>query len=132
MLTLKKNFEIEIEQIINLYRNSGIRRPTEDPERMQLMINNSNLVVSCWENDSLVGLARCFVDYAWVCYMSDLLVDSRFQKSGIGAALINYVRNDIGENCQLVLLSAPESMEYYPKVGFEKANHAFIIRRKNN
>jgi len=31
----------------------------------------------------------------------------------------------MGKHCQVVLLSGPGAMEYYPKVGFEKANHAF-------
>jgi len=29
----------------------------------------------------------------------------------------------------LILLSAPEAMEYYPKVGFEKVENGFIIKR---
>lgn len=93
------------------------------------MLQNANLLISAWEEDELIGLARSFVDYAWVCYLSDLLVDTAWQKRGVGTALLAAVREEITDQCQLVLLSAPDAMEYYPKTGFEKASHAYYIKR---
>jgi ribosomal protein S18 acetylase RimI-like enzyme len=118
------------EQLADVYRRSGIRRPIGDLPRMQRMLENANLVVSAWEGQQLVAVARCFADYGWVCYLSDLAVDRARQRAGIGNALIERVREHIGPQCQLVLLSAPEALEYYPKVGFERANHAFFIKRQ--
>ena len=33
------------EQIIELYNNAGLPRPTNDPERIKKMFDNSNLIV---------------------------------------------------------------------------------------
>jgi GNAT superfamily N-acetyltransferase len=126
---LSVNHSLTVEELASVYRHSGIRRPVNDLGRMKRMLVNANLVVSAWENSVLVGVARCFTDYAWVCYLSDLAVDRSYQRSGIGRSLIERVRQHIGPQCQLVLLSAPETMGYYPTVGFERADHAFIIRR---
>jgi predicted N-acetyltransferase YhbS len=128
-MRLSTEDEITVEQLIDVYRRSGIRRPVDDVQRMQKLLENANLVVSAWDGKNLIGVARCFADYGWVCYLSDLAVDRSYQKSGIGRAIVKAVRDYIGAKCQLVLLSAPETMEYYPKIGFERANHAFIIRR---
>jgi len=120
---------VTAEQLADVYRRSGIRRPVDDLLRIQHMLENANLVVTAWQGNQLIGVARCFCDYSWVCYLSDLAVDRAAQRSGVGRALIERVREHIGPQCQLVLLSAPETLEYYQKVGFEKAHHAFLIRR---
>lgn len=39
------------------------------------------------------------------------------------------ITEHIGPQCQLVLLSAPGAMGYYPKVGFKPATHAWFIPR---
>jgi hypothetical protein len=38
-------------------------------------------------------------------------------------------KKEIGKETALVLLLAPIAMEYYPKIGFEKVENEFIIRR---
>jgi ribosomal protein S18 acetylase RimI-like enzyme len=128
-MRLSVNHSLTVEELASIYERSGIRRPIDDLTRMKRMLVNANLVFSAWEKSVLVGVARCFTDYAWVCYLSDLAVDRSYQRSGIGRSLIECVRQHIGPQCQLVLLSAPETMGYYPRVGFERADHAFIIRR---
>ena len=49
---------------------------------------------------------------------------------GIGRELIKCTQAIIGEEVSLVLLSAPGAMSYYPAVGFQQAENAFVIRRK--
>lgn len=121
---------INVDDMISVYRRSGINRPVDDKTRMQKMLDTANLVITAWDDGKLVGMARCWCDHGWVCYLSDLVVDKSYQRNGIGKQIIRSVQDCIGPQCQLVLLSAPDALEYYPKVGFEKANHAFIMRRK--
>lgn len=128
-------FEIAIsravtaEQVAQLYSRAGLNRPVNDLPRVQRMLDNANLTVSAWEGDTLVGLARCLCDYGWVCYLSDLAVLQTSQHQGIGRAIVEATHAHIGPQCALLLLSVPTAMEYYPKVGFEKAENAFLIKR---
>jgi len=123
------NYPISVAQICDVYDRSGIRRPIADSARMGNMLKHANLVVSAWMGESLVGVARAFADYGWVCYLSDLAVDRAIQRAGIGRGLLHRVREEIGPYCQLVLLSSPEAMDYYPKQGFEPVRNGFIIKR---
>ena len=77
----------------------------------------------------MVGVARALTDFSYCCYLSDLAVESSYQKQGIGRELIANVRAAIGEEVTLVLLSAPDAMSFYPTVGFELAQNAYVIRR---
>jgi ribosomal protein S18 acetylase RimI-like enzyme len=94
------------------------------------MFANSNLTITAWDKDKLVGISRSVTDFSFCCYLSDLAVRKEYQKMGIGKKLIAITRENIGESVMLLLLSAPPAMEYYPKIGFEKVTNGFIIKRK--
>lgn len=130
VITYRTNAALEAHQLSDLFRSSGIKRPLEDLNRIKKMIDNSNLVVTAWDGDKLVGIARALSDFSYCCYLSDLAVDKEYQKQGIGHELVNEVQKLAGEESNLVLISAPEAMEYYPKIGFDKCGNAFIIHRK--
>jgi len=117
------------EVIIELYDKAGLPRPTDDKDRIQKMFENSNLVVTAWDNEKLVGISRSITDWVWSCYLADLAVDPSYKKSGIGKGLIQVTRDKLGEQSMILLLSVPTALEYYPKVGFEKENRAFMISR---
>ena len=117
------------DQIIELYDNAGLPRPTNDKERIQKMFDNSNLIVTAWHNDLLVGVSRSITDWVWSCYLADLAVRNEYQKEGIGKELITLTKEKVGEQSMVLLLSVPTAMEYYPKVGFVKQESSFILNR---
>ncbi|MGO4109496.1 GNAT family N-acetyltransferase [Paenibacillus sp. YAF4_2] len=116
-------------QIAEVFRSSGIKRPVDDLARIQKMIDNADLILSAWNGDQLVGIARAITDFSYCCYLSDLAVIQTHQRLGIGKELVNRVREHIGEEVALLLLSAPSAMDYYPQIGFAKADNAFLIKR---
>ncbi|MFJ1411596.1 GNAT family N-acetyltransferase [Capnocytophaga canimorsus] len=128
----KKDYVPETMQIIEVYQSSGIRRPIDNVARIEKMYVNSNIIITAWENKKLVGVARALTDFSYCCYLSDLAVRQEYQSEGIGKQLIEEVKKAIGttEEISLLLLSAPNAMEYYPKVGFEAIENGFIIKRK--
>lgn len=128
-ITYKSDFIPDTPQIIELYNSSGINRPTSDQARITKMYANSNLVVTAWDGEILVGIARSLTDFCYACYLSDLAVRREYQKDGIGKQLIGLTKQAIGDQTMLLLLSAPAAMDYYPKIGFEKVENGFMIKR---
>jgi predicted N-acetyltransferase YhbS len=128
-ITYQFNLSPLIEDIIDLYKSSGINRPIDDIDRIAQMYAHSNLVVSAWDEDKLVGIARSLSDFCYCCYLSDLAVREEYKKQGIGKKLIALTKEKIGDQTMLLLLSAPAAMDYYPKLNFEKVENGFIIKR---
>lgn len=128
-IVYKINEPIDVDEVIRVFRSSGIRRPVDQKQRIQKMLEHANLTVTAWDGDRLIGIARALTDFCYCCYLSDLAVDKPYQRNGIGKALIGKIRDVIGEETALILLSAPGAMEYYPKIGFDKVDNGFIIRR---
>lgn len=124
------NEKVTAQAVIDVFKSSGIVRPTDDTKRIQTMIDNSNLVITAWNGLELIGIARSVTDYSYCCYLSDLAIKKEYQKFGIGKTLIELTQETIGEQTMLLLLSNVAAMEYYPKVGFEKVENGYIIKRK--
>ena len=125
----RHNISLAAADVAAVFDNSGIRRPTKDLARIERMFANANLVISAWDQNKLVGVCRALTDFSYCCYLSDLAVDKAYQKHGIGSELIARIQEAIGDEVALILLSSPEAMGYYPKLGFEKIENGFIVKR---
>ena len=125
----KINQHVSIDDVIDVYNSSGINRPTKDKMRIEKMFTNSNLIISAWHEFTLVGISRALTDYNFCCYLSDLAVRKDFQHKGIGKRMVEITKEQIGDECMLLLLAAPEAIDYYPKIGMEKVENGFIIKR---
>ncbi|MBX7174257.1 MAG: GNAT family N-acetyltransferase [Pyrinomonadaceae bacterium] len=126
----KINAPIETAQIIELYGNCGLPRPIHDESRIFEMFANSTLVISAWINEELIGISRSITDFVWCCYLADLAVRKDFQKAGVGRKLVELTRQAVSEKSMVLLLSVPDAMEYYPKIGMEKVENGFIFNRQ--
>ncbi len=130
MITYKSNVVPRADLVIDLYKDAGLKRPVEDVERVGKMYENSNLIITAWDDHVLVGVSRALTDFSYCCYLSDLAVRSAYQKQGIGKKLIDLTRELCGDQAMLLLLSAPSALSYYPAAGFRKVENGFIIDRK--
>ena len=130
MIQFRSDITPTTEEIIEVYNSSGINRPTQDKARIQQMYANSNLIVMVWEAGQLIGISRALTDFCYCCYLSDLAVKKEYQQLGVGKLLVQQTKEILGEQVTLILLAAPTAMEYYPKLGFEKIENGFIVKRK--
>ena len=122
--------EVDPNEVADVYRRSGIARPFDDSRRLSQMLQHANLMISARDQGRLVGFARALTDFSYCCYVSDLAVDRDYQRRELGKKLLETLRKKLGDEVMVCLLSAPEAMTYYPKVGFQKADQAWWIPRK--
>jgi predicted N-acetyltransferase YhbS len=129
-VTYAREERVNPQEVIEVFKSSGIRRPVDQPERISKMLKFANLTICARDNGKLVGIARALTDFSFCCYLSDLAVRKEYQRLGLGKELIKKVQEAIGDETMLLLLSAPEADSYYPHIGFEKVNNAWQIPRK--
>lgn len=129
-ITYEINTPLQARAVAEVFQSSGIRRPVDDLQRIQRMLDQADITISAWDADRLVGVGRALTDHVYACYLSDLAVRKDYQRQGIGKAILAKFRETLSEEVLLLLLSAPEAMSYYPLVGFEKIDNAFMIQRR--
>lgn len=122
--------DLDLDQVIELYKAStlGQRRPVGNIKTMADMLEHANLVITAWDGPLLVGISRSLTDFGYVAYLSDLAVHLDYQRRGIGKKLIEETRRRMGPDSMIVLLAAPNAVDYYPRIGFKHHPQAWILR----
>ena len=129
-ITYKTGVVPTTQDVIALYERAALPRPTDDAERIGKMYENSNLIVTAWDKEKLVGVSRSITDWVWSCYLADLAVDPDYHASGIGRKLVEITKEKLGDQSMILLLSVPTAMTYYPKIGFLKEDRGFLMPRE--
>jgi len=131
MLTYQIENHLSVSEFRDLLIASTLaeRRPVDEPERLQKMLEHGNLIVTVRTADGkLVGVSRALTDFVYCTYLSDLAVDETFQHQGIGTELIRQTKL-ASPQAKLILLSAPKATGYYPKIGMSQHEFCFFLDR---
>ncbi|RUW55229.1 MAG: GNAT family N-acetyltransferase [Mesorhizobium sp.] len=111
----------------------GEVRPVDDEARLKAMLEGADLIVTArldMEGKPLIGVARCLTDFSWVCYISDLAVSAKAQGLGIGKGLMDEVARQLGPSVAISLISMPDAVGFYERIGMKRMPDAFWISRK--
>ena len=98
----------------------------DEPETIQGMLRNADLILTARAGDTLVGVSRAITDFSYCTYLSDLAVDMAFQRQGIGQELVRRTHEAAGFHTTLILLAAPKAERYYPHIGMILHNSCWI------
>ena len=125
-LSLRDDLEgLTAARIATLYRRAPLLRKTDNPGALMAAFEASNLVLTLWERDRLVGLARVLTDGATTSYLCDLAVEPDVQGAGVGKRLVD----EIMERCkgtELVLRDSNLSSGFYDRLGFQAVDNAWV------
>jgi ribosomal protein S18 acetylase RimI-like enzyme len=133
MINYQQEENLSVDEFKSVLLNStlGERRPIGEPERLLAMLKHGNLIITARDNGKLVGIARSLTDFVFCTYLSDLAVDEKYQKMGIGKELIRQTKL-ASPGAKLILLSAPKAVNYYPKIGMTKWDQCFVLDNIND
>ena len=91
----------------------------EYPSRLYKALMNSSTVITAWDKDKLIGLARVLDDSELVAYMHYVLVHPDYQGNGVAANMIEMVKKKYQDFLYLEIM--PEERKnaaFYQKFGF--------------
>lgn len=93
-------------------------------EQAKRGLESSSYIISCYDNNNIVGSARIIWDGGYIAFLADVMVLPEYQKRGIGRYMveqsIDYLKKQIKEEWRimLVLVAAKGKEEFYEKFGF--------------
>ncbi|MER9919552.1 MULTISPECIES: GNAT family N-acetyltransferase [unclassified Mesorhizobium] len=111
----------------------GETRPVDDDARLQAMLSGANLVLTARldiEGRPLIGVIRAITDFSWVCYVSELAVSQSAQGLGIGKGLMDEARRQLGPSVAISLISMPDAVGFYERIGMTRIADAFWFSRE--
>lgn len=128
MIVYQIENHLSVEEYICVLIDStlGERRPVDEPDRIAKMLEHANLIVTARDQGKLVGVARSFTDFVYCTYLSDLAIDQKYQKQGIGKELLRFVKKETPK-AKLILLAAPKAVNYYPHIGMTQWEQCYTL-----
>lgn len=90
------------------------------PSRLYKALMNSSTVLTAWDDDKLVGLARVLDDSEMVAFIHYVLVNPKYQGMGIAGKMIESIKTKYKDYLYIELM--PEERKnaaFYEKHGFK-------------
>lgn len=123
LIEIKIIKKIDINQIINLYKEAGWwdSEDEKNPQIVKKILKGSFLFVGAFYNKKLIGMARVISDKASDAYIQDLVVLKNFRKRKVGKKLILFILDFLQNKGikWIALISTPNFSEFYKKLGFK-------------
>jgi ribosomal protein S18 acetylase RimI-like enzyme len=129
MITYKDNGIVDLERLVCLFCEAGWTSKTSDLVRLDQMIKNSDLVVTAWDKNLMVGFARCTTDHVFNGQINNVVVDAKYRNRGIGKQLVTRIV-DSNPKVTYILRSEAVNVAFYEKIGFRPTDYSLVFERK--
>jgi len=129
MIIYHTDKKVDYDKLKTLFNEVGWNDKTDDINRLKAMVENSQIVVTAWDEKTMVGFARCTTDYVFNGQINNVVVDSKYRRKGIGRVLINTIL-DNSKQVTYMLRGSIRNEKFYRSLGFEDGPISLIYRRK--
>lgn len=123
MIDVNMADEIEQNEILELYCENHWSS-AEKPDLLMKALRNSDALVTARISGKLVGLANAISDGYLVVYYPHMLVHPAHQGKGIGRKLMEAMQTKYSSFHQQMLTADGEAVDFYKRLGFDKAGVA--------
>lgn len=107
-------------EILELYKSVGWINYTNNPSMLKNAYAHSLKIYGAYEDDKLLGIIRVVGDGYSVVFIQDILVFPKYQRQGIGTALIRQILAEYKHVYQKHLLTehSEKTIQFYKSLGF--------------
>ena len=128
MIEYSQERKVAIERLIVMFNEVGWNDKSGDVARLEAMVRNSQIVVTAWDGDIMVGFARCVTDHVYNGQINNVVVDSKYRRQGIGKELLTRVVS-CSNQVTYVLRGDLENEGFYKRLGFKQTELCFVFPR---
>lgn len=91
-ITFAEKKDLDPAKLVRLYQQApwAKGRTIEDAREM---LRHTDVAVTAWDGDLLVGFGRVLTDYVYRATIWDVIVDKGYQSQGIGADIVQRILN---------------------------------------
>ncbi|MGJ8657921.1 MAG: GNAT family N-acetyltransferase [Akkermansiaceae bacterium] len=118
--TIRLDDEIELSEVIELYRANGWSS-ADKPNELMGALRNSHSLVTARVDLKLIGIGNAISDGHLVVYYPHLLVHPDHQGHGVGKGMMGYLQSRYSGFHQQMLTADGRAIEFYKQLGFSKA-----------
>lgn len=89
--------------------------------QLRTLLRHSDIFLSAWDGDALVGCARVLTDFTVRALICDVIVDPDYQGRGIGRMLVDAVESHPAlQHVEMLCLFTTQKRDFYAHLGWEE------------
>ena len=96
--------------------------------QVKRMLANSNVIITIWYKNNLVGFGRATTDQVYRAVLWDIVVSQNVQRVGLGKIIVEELLKDEKINsAEKIYLMTTDSKDFYKQLGFKVNNNQFLM-----
>ena len=108
-----------LKKLQELFNNNAFWAQKRTQGDIKVMLANSQVIVTAWENEKLIGFGRATTDKCFRATLWDVIVSNEFRNKGIGKKLLIEIMNSKTiKKVEKVYLFSTKSVDFYKSMGF--------------
>ena len=97
-------------------------------DQIKRMLANSNVIITLWYKNNLVGFGRATTDQVYRAVLWDIVVSQNVQRVGLGKIIVEELLKDKKINsAEKIYLMTTDSKDFYKQLGFKVNTNQFLM-----
>jgi ribosomal protein S18 acetylase RimI-like enzyme len=126
MIIFSDRKDIDAAQLVALYRQAPWAN-TRSIEDAREMLTHTDVVITAWNGNRLVGLGRVLTDYVYRASIWDIIVDTTYQGQDIGTQIIQRILEHPDLKRVELFWLCTRSPGFYEKLGFSSNEQTGMV-----
>ena len=103
-----------------LFNQNALWAKDRNIEQIKTMLANSNVIITLWKKNNLVGFGRATTDQVYRAVLWDIVVSKDVQRVGLGKIIVDELLKDKKINsAEKIYLMTTDSKDFYTQLGFK-------------
>ena len=109
-----------LERLQILFNQNTLWAKDRNIGHIKKMLANSNVIITLWKKNNLVGFGRATTDQVYRAVLWDIVVSKDLQRVGLGKIIVEELLKDKKINsAEKIYLMTTDSKDFYRQLGFK-------------
>ena len=126
MIIFSDRKDIDPAQLVALYRQAPWAN-TRTAADARDMLTHTDVAITAWDENRLVGLGRVLTDYVYRASIWDVIVDAAYQGQDIGTRIIHRILEHPALTRVELFWLCTRSPSFYEKLGFSSKEQTGMV-----
>jgi ribosomal protein S18 acetylase RimI-like enzyme len=125
-ITFSEKKNLDPAKLVRLYQQAPWTkgRTLEDAQEM---LRHTDVAVTAWDGDLLIGFGRVLTDYIYRATIWDVIVDKAYQRQGVGANIVRRILNHPRLKKVELFWLCTRMPGFYEKLGFSSKEQTGMV-----
>ena len=118
-----------IEKLQVLFNKNTFWAKDRTKDQIKQMLANSNVIITLWNKNNLVGFGRATTDRVFRAVLWDIVVSKDLQRVGLGKVIVEeLLKNKKINSAEKIYLMTTDRQDFYKQLGFRvNTNQSLMI-----